>query len=195
VHPTLRQLEQFAKATHAPLGFLFLAEPPAERVPIPDFRTVAGAAIVRPSPDLLDSVYLCQQRQEWYRDFARSTREAPLAFVGSARLTSPVEATAQTIRHVLGFDIDERRGLPSWTQALRRFIEQADKVGVLVMVSGVVGNNNRRTLDPAEFRGFALARIFFSSLPTRHGGCPCGLHFSFLAGSYQTASMLLPSGS
>jgi len=41
--------------------------------------------------------------------------------------------------------------------ALRRFVEQADDLGVLVMVSGVVGSNNRRKLDPQEFRGFALA--------------------------------------
>ena len=65
--------------------------------------------------------------------------------------------TAARIRHALGFDLEERRQMPTWTDALRRFIEQADALGVLVMVSGVVGSNNRRKLDPQEFRGFALA--------------------------------------
>lgn len=155
--PTLKQLERFAKATYAPIGFLFLPEPPVERVPIPDFRTVANERIDRPSPDLLDTLYICQQRQEWYRDFARSMGEVPLAFVGSVRVADDVVRTAALIRHALAFDLDERRQMPTWTDALRRFIEQADALGMLVMVSGVVGSNNRRKLDPREFRGFALA--------------------------------------
>jgi transcriptional regulator with XRE-family HTH domain len=155
--PTLKQLEKFAKATYAPIGFLFLPEPPVEQVPIPDFRTIGNRHVERPSPDLLDTLYICRQRQEWYRDFARSEREHPLPFVGSVTVTANVEAAAARIRTALGFDVEERRRTPTWTDALRRFLGQADAAGVLVMVSGVVGNNNRRKLDPDEFRGFALA--------------------------------------
>jgi Zn-dependent peptidase ImmA (M78 family)/transcriptional regulator with XRE-family HTH domain len=155
--PTLKQLERFAKAMHVPIGYLFLPEPPVERVPIPDFRTTGNAHIARPSPDLLDTVYVCQQRQEWYRDFAQSMGEKPLGFVGSADLKSDIAATAAGMRHALGFDVEKRRKMPTWTDALRRFIELADTFGVMVMVSGVVGSNNKRKLDPQEFRGFALA--------------------------------------
>jgi Zn-dependent peptidase ImmA (M78 family) len=155
--PTLKQLESFAKTTHTPFGFLFLQEPPIERVPIPDFRTVGNEHIGHPSPEILDTVYICQQRQEWYRDFVRSEGEEPVRFVGSAHLTNDVETIAATIRRALGFDVEERRQMPAWTDALRRFIEQADALGVLVMVNGVVGSNNLRKLDPHEFRGFALA--------------------------------------
>lgn len=154
--PTLRQLERFAQATHTPIGYLFLQEPPIERVPIPDFRTIGSESLERPSADLLDTIYLCQQRQEWYRDFARTEGESPLPFVGSVTLASDVEETGALIRSALGFDLEERRRTPTWTEALRRFIGLADELGVLVMVSGVVGSNNRRKLDPEEFRGFAL---------------------------------------
>ncbi|HXF91833.1 MAG TPA: ImmA/IrrE family metallo-endopeptidase [Nitrospiraceae bacterium] len=157
VRPTLKQLEQFARTVHVPVGYLFLREPPVERVPIPDFRTIADTLTGRPSPDLLDTIYLCQRRQAWYRDWARSMGEEPRAFVGSARLTMPIEETAATMRRALGFDLDARRECSTWTEALRQFIAQADDLGVLVMVSGVVGSNNHRRLDPEEFRGFALA--------------------------------------
>lgn len=155
--PTLKQLERFASATYTPIGYLFLEQPPEERVPIPDFRTPVDHHPLRPSPDLLDTLYVCQQRQEWYRDFSRSNGEQPLQFVGSVRMTDDIVTTAAAIGNTLGFDLDARRRMPTWTDALRHFIEQADAAGIMVMCSGVVLNNNRRHLDPREFRGFAMA--------------------------------------
>jgi IrrE N-terminal-like domain len=157
VKPTLKQIEQFAKATLVPVGYLFLREPPVERVPIPDLRTIGDWEVDHPSPDLLETIYLCQRRQAWYRDYARSIGDDPRPFVGSVALDSSIEDVAATMRSALGFDLGARRECPTWTEALRRFIEQADALGILVMVSGVVGSNNHRKLDPEEFRGFALA--------------------------------------
>lgn len=172
VQPTLRQLEGFARATHAPVGYFFLNAPPAESIPIPDFRSIVDPSLRAPSPDLLDTIYLCQQRQEWYREFAHMVGEEPRPYVGSARLTNGIDSTAEEIRTELRFDLEERRSIPTWSDALRRFIEQADAAGVLVMCSGVVHNNNRRKLDPSEFRGFALSddlapAIFINGADTR----------------------------
>jgi len=154
--PTFKQLEIFAKATYTPIGYLFLTEPPVERIPISDFRTMGGRERARPSLNLLETIYLCQQRQSWYHDYAKSN-EAPRPFVGSTNRTHSIEKTAKKIREALGFDLDARREYPTWTEALRRFIEQAESLGILVMCSGVVLNNNRLKLDPREFRGFAMA--------------------------------------
>ena len=155
--PSLKQLEDFAKAVHVPVGYLFLPGPPEESIPIPDFRRMTGEAAAHPSPDLLDTIYLCQQRQDWYREFSRASGQRPLSFIGSARIDQDVSEVAAAIRARLGLDLQERRGLPTWTEALRRFLNNADSLGVLVMVSGVVGSNNYRRLDPREFRGFAIS--------------------------------------
>lgn len=152
--PTLKQLESFAKATHTPVGFLFLQEPPEQQVPIPDYRTMGDGGVARPSPDLLDTIFQCQQRQEWYRDFAQVTREDPVAFIDSLTTSAAVVEAATAMRRALAFDVGERG--PTWADALRLLIEHAEDRGVLVMVNGVVGSNTHRKLDPREFRGFAL---------------------------------------
>lgn len=152
--PTLKQLEDFARATHTPVGFLFLDEPPEESVPIPDYRTMADAGVERPSADLLDTIFQCQQRQEWYRSFAQVNQEDPVSFVGSATTAVPVAEAASAMRRALSFAVDERGA--TFTEALRHLAEAAEEAGVLVMVNGVVGSNTHRKLDPREFRGLAL---------------------------------------
>ena len=156
VKPTLKQLEDFAKATYTPVGYLFLKEPPQEEIPIPDYRTMAGADPSRPSVDLLDTIYICQQRQDWYKEYARNNGLEPLRFVGSADIVSSVERVAMNIRKELGFDLDAHHASRTWEDALRDFIGAVDRAGILVMCSGVVLNNTRRKLRPEEFRGFAL---------------------------------------
>ena len=154
--PTLKQAEAFARAVHAPVGYLFLSEPPEESVPIPDFRAFAGHAVSRPSPNLLDTIYACQERQSWYREFARVAGEPDLDFVGSVSVNTSRITAAARIRETLGFDLAARRECSTCTDALRLFIRQADEAGVLVMVSGIVMSNTSRRLDPGEFRGFTL---------------------------------------
>lgn len=154
--PTFRQLETFATATHAPLGYLFLPAPPVEKVPIPDFRTMGNAGVVTPSPDLLDTIYQSQTRHDWYRAYAIEQEFEPLPFVGSVSVGDPVEQVADDIRRAIGFTMDQRVQYRRWEDALRQLIDAIESVGVLVMVSGIVGGNTRRKLNPEEFRGFAL---------------------------------------
>lgn len=154
--PTLKQLETFARATSTPVGLLLLPEPPEIPLPLPDFRTRSTAALGPASPDLLDTIYLCEERHEWYRAYAQVNSADPLEFVGSVALRDNFVETAGRMREGLRFDLVARIEYGSWTDALSKLSERAEDAGVLVMISGVVGSNTHRVLDPDEFRGFAL---------------------------------------
>lgn len=155
--PTLKQLENFARLTHTPIGYFFLPEPPELELPVPDFRTLRDEAMLEPSSALLDTLYLCQQRQEWFRDYARMHGLPRLTFVGSVTLADQAEDVAEAMRQSLSLSIAERKGLPTWMDALRQLIAKAEEAGVLVMASSIVGSNSHRKLNVDEFRGFALA--------------------------------------
>lgn len=155
--PTVKQLEKFAAQTFTPLGYFFLSEPPEERLPIPDFRTVTDRRVSRPSPHLLDTIYAVQLRQEWMRGFLIEQGEPALGFIGTRTLQDRPEAVAADIRHTLGLEAHWSRSLDTWEEALRTLVQKIEGVGVLVMINGVVENNTHRPLDVEEFRGFVLS--------------------------------------
>jgi Zn-dependent peptidase ImmA (M78 family) len=156
VQPTLRQLEAFAKAAAVPLGYFFLDAPPAESIPIPHFRTLPNAADQPASADLLETVWVMEQRQSWMREYLVERGDKPLAFVGSASVHDAPAQVAQEIRRTLGMDANWAAGQRTWSEALRALRTRAESVGILVVISSIVGNNARRKLSVDEFRGFVL---------------------------------------
>ena len=150
------QAEKLARATHTPLGYLFLSFPPAEELPVRDFRARAGETPARPGADLLETVYAMQRRQEWLREELIDTGHQPLDFVGSLRVDDDHREAAGAMRRALLLDSDWAAVRPTWSDALAHLRDSADAAGVLVTFNGVVGNNTRRKLNPDEFQGFAL---------------------------------------
>ncbi len=119
IQPALKQIERYAKASHAPVGYFFLPEPPEEPLPLSDFRTLSGRGVRPASPILRDMIHACQERQDWFRDNARMSGADRLAFVGSANLQSPIVETAAAMRRALYFDLERRRTCATWPDALR----------------------------------------------------------------------------
>jgi Zn-dependent peptidase ImmA (M78 family) len=154
--PTFRQLESFASTTMTPFGFFFLDNPPDERLPIPDFRTVGNTPIGRPSPNLIETIHTMQRRQAWVRDLMIEEGHGQLDFVGSGKHISNFRSLAQRIRQELDLDADWAEPLGSWENALRTLRNAIERIGILVFTNSVVGLNTHRGLDPEEFRGFVL---------------------------------------
>lgn len=155
-HPTLKQIEAVARATHTPVGFFYLPKPARIELPIPDFRRMASEEHRELSPDLLDVIYSSQLRQAWYRDYLVSDGANPLPYVGSVSTDDDAFKGAAEIRTALGLSIDERAQVRTFTDMARLLRERIEGVGVLVFISGIVGSDTHRTLHPTEFRGFAL---------------------------------------
>lgn len=152
-----KQAEKLARVTHTPFGYLYLATPPEEKLPVPDFRTVGSEEMQRPSPELLDVLDEAQRRQDWFRDYLVSSGAEPLPFVGSLNIKLSPQVAAARICAQLGITTELRAEACLWEDALRLEVERIEDSGVLVMRSGIVGNNTRRPLDVDEFRGFALS--------------------------------------
>lgn len=154
--PTILQLEAFAKAILLPLGYLFLATPPKEQLPIPHFRTANGKHAPYLSPDLIETVQSMQRRQMWMRDFLIEEGKEPLGFVRSASAKDEPVSVAQKIRDSLGLNAGWARKQKTWTDALRGLRSAMEGLGILVVGNGIVGNNTHRKLNVEEFRGFVL---------------------------------------
>ena len=154
---THSKANKLATYTRTPLGYLFLAEPLSDKLPIPDFRTIKDAPLIKPSPDLLDTIQSMQLRQEWMRDFLKEESTPKLPFVKSASLADKPENIALKIRAALGISPNWAKEFETWTDALRFLRIQIESIGVLIFINGVVGNNTHRKLNPDEFRGFVLS--------------------------------------
>ena len=155
--PTLKQLEGFARATKTPVGYFFMSEPPEDAVPIPDIahhRRQGGWRVRAPT---------CSTRSTSASSDRTGTATTPGAsgsirspHVGSLTTAAPAEDAAAAITAALSFSVEQRGA--NWSAAFARLRDRAEACGILVMVSGVVGSNTHRPLDPEEFRGFAPCR-------------------------------------
>ena len=154
--PTIRQLEDFARKTMTPFGFLFLKEPPAEDLRVPDFRTKGDEPVERMSPNLIETIKVMQGRQDWMKDLLADDGDGDLPFVGSVTTDANYKSVAQKIRQALELPPEWAEVSGSWEGALTVLRNAIEQSGILVFSNSVVGLNNHRPLDPEEFRGFVL---------------------------------------
>ncbi len=157
---TYKRAEKLAKVTHIPFGYLFLSEPPEEKLPVADFRTVGSDGDYKPSPELLDVLYDAMRKQDWYRDYLLEMGGEPLSFVGSITLSLSPKVAAEKIRKLFRFTTSMRAAASNWEQALGFMFDHCEEEGVLVLRSGVADGNTHRPLLVEEFRGFALTDTY-----------------------------------
>lgn len=154
--PTYKQLQEFARRTYTPFGWLLLPEPVEEKMPVADFRTLGGNDDTSFSANLLDAIYDCQARLDWWREHRLISGGEPPSFLGTMSVDDDPGAAASVLTAALSWSAQVRRSAGSWENALAELRDRAETAGVLVVISGVVGSGGNRPLHVEEFRGFAL---------------------------------------
>jgi Zn-dependent peptidase ImmA (M78 family)/transcriptional regulator with XRE-family HTH domain len=154
--PTFTQAQEMASHLHIPLGYLFLSAPPNLELPLPDLRTRKGKKPKTLSASFQEVLYGALDRQDWYREYIQEYKSEPRNFVGRYTTENPVLEVAEDIRKTLVLTPDLRDTAKTLSKFLELLSAQAEAVGILVMRSGVVGNNQGRALDPEEFQGFVI---------------------------------------
>ena len=150
---TVSELNKLSKELRIPFGYFFLVEPPDEDIQLLKYRTVENEEQAKPSRDLIDTIKYMEKRQSFMRDALIEDGFLPHEFVGSATITDNPEDLAVKITQVLNLQKDWNKNNSAAFNVLR---EAVSNLGILVMQNGVVGNNNHRILNVAEFRAFVL---------------------------------------
>lgn len=154
--PTFRQAQSLSSALHIPFGYLFLKEPPEEKLAIPDLRTVGGDPARKLDLNFRDLLSDVLFKRDWFRDFIRDHSGRELEFIGKFGASDNTRTIAADMRSVLyGEDGPPKTG--NWEEHLRMLIDKAEAAGIWVMRNGIVGSNTHRPLSVSQFRGFAIA--------------------------------------
>ncbi len=177
---TYKRAEKLAKVTHTPFGYLFLSEPPKEKLPVADFRTLGSEEGGRPSPELLDVLYDAMRKQDWYREHLLELGEDPVKFVGSATVKTDMKELADAIRRNFKFNSQLRATASNWEQALSLMFDHCEEQGVMIIRSGIADGNTHRPLSIEEFRGFALTDAYAPLVFINSKDSPAGQMFTLV---------------
>lgn len=174
---TFNQAMTFAHKAHIPFGYLFLALPPVEQLPVPDLRTVQGKGVSRPSAELLDLLKIMLQRQEWYREYLLQQMMPPGRLSGRFTRHDAAETIVRNMRQTLHVDAHPSRG--SWEEYYRELVNKIEQAGVLVMRSASLGHHSR-PFNVEEFRGFAIADDYAPIIFVNHADAPGARLFTLI---------------
>lgn len=154
--PTFSQIEKVSKATRIPLGYFFLDTPPIEDTSLLEYRTIDSVDNDWMSRNLKDTVHDMKNIQEWMKTHQKLQNADALEFVGSQSKQKDIIEFAKYIRKLLDINEDWYIGKKDANDSFNYLRRKMSAIGVLVMMSGVVGNNTHRTLSIDEFRAFSL---------------------------------------
>ncbi|MBQ7432097.1 MAG: ImmA/IrrE family metallo-endopeptidase [Lachnospiraceae bacterium] len=158
--PTFNQVEEVSKKTNIPFGYFFLDKPPIEECPIAEYRTVNSLSMVEPSRNLLDTLDLMMDVQNWMVEYVKDNGQEVLSFVGSVDEKYSIDRIVRAVREKLTLKVNWFAECENAVSAYKYLKNHIEMIGILVMTNSIVGNNTRRKLNVEEFRAFTLVNPY-----------------------------------
>ncbi|MDR2791007.1 MAG: ImmA/IrrE family metallo-endopeptidase [Campylobacteraceae bacterium] len=149
--PTFNQAQDLAKILQIPFGYLYLKNPPEEKLPIPDLRTFVNTRH-QISPTFITLLNDISRKQAWYKEYAIMNEHLKIDCIGKFNIDDDFKQVAQDIANKINFSTISRNR----NNILKDSIERVEDIGILVMKNSVLGSNTHKKLDMNEFRGFAM---------------------------------------
>ena len=172
--PTLKQIEKISRELHLPFADFLFSEPFPEDIPLLEYRTIKNLEIGEPSRELVDTIQNMVSVQDWMREYLVNNFANKLSFVGCMRNEKNIIDIANKIREILKIKLNWQKDIIENSAPFNFFRERIEFVGIIVMMSGIVGNNTHRALDNSEFRAFTLiddyAPLIFINSNDSEGG-------------------------
>lgn len=154
--PTVKQLEHFTHKLHVPFGYMFLKDPPQERIPMPFFRTAKKSIVKKVSLNVYHTIQIIQDRQNWLTEYLEELDFPDLDFVEKYNVNDDYKEIVKDVRMTLRVDPDWANKHDNWEHALDYLTNKIEDAGIIVTFNGVVGSNTHRVIDVEECRGFVL---------------------------------------
>lgn len=121
-----------------------------------EYRTVDSLAVQEPSRNLIDTVDMMADAQEWMIEYVQDNGQEPLSFVARDKKEKAASVIASHIRDTLKLDTVWFENSKNAVESFRILRQRLEDSGIMVMMSGTVGSNTHRKLSVDEFRAFTL---------------------------------------
>lgn len=172
--PTLNQIEKVSKATGIPFGYFFLQEPLQEDLSLLEYRTVNSREVIQASRNLINTIQYAEAVQGWMHDFFKNQETEKLGFIGKYKSLHDKEQFAAAASALLDLDRDWIEKEKDERKIFNYYRDKISRLGIIVLTSGIVGNNTKKVLDVDEFRAFSLIDplaplIFINANDSYHG--------------------------
>jgi Zn-dependent peptidase ImmA (M78 family)/transcriptional regulator with XRE-family HTH domain len=177
--PTLRQLEQIAKAYRRPLLTFFLSKPPRSETILKDYRTIGDRPIEKSSPEFNALRRQIEALQKEIRRLVEKEGNKPIELIGSPiHIDNPSEF-ARLIHTKLSFTFENQQSVLDSDHLFSVIRERLDAIGIFVIRQGDLGSYHSKIIVE-EFRGLAISDPYAPFIVINPNDTPPALVFSLV---------------